>query len=353
MYDSRKDIRWMNLKIGLIITAALGVMFITIMFAGNIEELFVKKAKIYAIFTDVKGLREGAPVWFAGIEIGSVRSLSLTPDRKVKVELSISPDAMRLLKKDSEATILTLGLLGDKYIELSQGSAEARPLHSGDTIKGVAQIEFKDFVETSQASLSKLTEFIHGLERFIKEIEEGEGTLTKLLKDPELYNNLKKSTENINEISEVLKEGRGSLGKLLRDDSLYQELLSTTRNLKDFTEKLKMAEGTLNRIIEDPELYNKLTSAADSIAEFSDRLNRAEGSLRRIIEERELYDRLNSSLLKLERILEEIQSGKGLMGAMIKDEELKEDLKKTLQSLDALIEDIKKNPRKYFKFSLF
>src|SRR3990170_5132491 len=110
MYDYRKQLAWSKLKVGIVVTAALIILLLAILFAGNIQNLFAPQSTIYATFHDVKGLRSGAPVWFAGVQIGSVKSINFTGE-KITASMKIDRDALPFLKKDSEASILTLGLL--------------------------------------------------------------------------------------------------------------------------------------------------------------------------------------------------------------------------------------------------
>src|SRR5512139_674221 len=139
MDEYRKQLNRAKLRVGLVVTGALAVLFFTILFAGNLGELFTSRATIFATFDDVKGLQRGAPVWFAGVQIGAVNSIQVISGEKVKVATSIDKSALAYLKRDSRATILTLGLLGDKYVEMSPGSKEAEGLAPGGTVEGVTQ----------------------------------------------------------------------------------------------------------------------------------------------------------------------------------------------------------------------
>jgi phospholipid/cholesterol/gamma-HCH transport system substrate-binding protein len=145
-----KHLRWAKLKVGIVITIAMVIVFFAIMFAGNIERIFAPKVLIYAVFDDVKGLRDGSPVWFSGVEIGSVQSISFTAEETILVEMLITADTVHFLKEDSEADILTLGLLGDKYIEITPGSRKAVPLEAEDTITGTSHVEIQEVVETGK-----------------------------------------------------------------------------------------------------------------------------------------------------------------------------------------------------------
>ncbi len=319
MYDYIKQLKWAKLKVGIVVTLALLVLFFTVMFAGNIEKLFVPRVKIYAMFDDVKGLREGSPVWLLGVEIGSVKSITFTPRQKIQVAMSVSSGALTYLKKDSMANILTLGLLGDKYVEINPGSQAAGGLKSGDTITGTTQIEIQDIVETGQESIAGLSDFISMLEEILVKIEKGEGTVSKFLKDPSVYDNLKRTTEDLSKLVKKVESGKGSISSLLNDDTLYRDVASSAEDIRHFTGTLKTSEGTLNRLIEDESLYENVNAISE----------------------------------KVNNLLERIERGEGFMGSMVKDDELSKELKTTLRELNSLITDIKKNPRKYFKFSIF
>lgn len=326
MFDIKKELRWSKLKAGLVITIAFLALLVAVFFAGNIEKIFSPKTELKVVFRDVRGLRRGAPVWIFGTEVGSVRHIHLDPVHGAVVAISINKDALRFIKKDSQASILTMGLLGDKYIELSGGSPQAEPLPPGGMIKGTEPIQFSQIMETTSLAIGKMGDFINKLDIFVTKMEKGEGTVAKFFTDPAIYNNLKKSTE--------------SLSLLLED--------------------IKKSEGTLKMLIENPSLYKKTLTTISSIEEFSRKLNEGSGTLKKLIEDPELYENLNQAASRLSSILEGIEKGKGMAGALISDEELAKELRdlvlelrKLSSELEGLAKDIKEHPKKYLKFSLF
>jgi phospholipid/cholesterol/gamma-HCH transport system substrate-binding protein len=326
MFDIKKQLRWSKLKAGLVITIAFLALLVAIFFAGNIEKIFSPKTELKVAFRDVRGLRRGAPVWIFGTEVGSVRSIHLDPVHGAIVTVSINERALTFLKKDSQASILTMGLLGDKYIELSAGSPQAQPLQSGEMIKGTEPIQFSQIMETTSVAIGKMGDFINRLDIFVTKIEKGEGTVAKFFTDPTIYNNLKKSTQ--------------TLSLLLED--------------------IKNSEGTLKMLIENPSLYRKTLTTVSSIEEFSRKLNEGSGTLKKLVEDPELYDNLNRAASRLSSILEGIEKGKGMAGALVSDEELAKELRDLVlelrrlsSELEGLAKDIKEHPKKYLKFSLF
>jgi len=326
MFDKKKQLMWSKLKVGLVTTLALGVLFLTIFFAGDIHEIFVPKVKIKADIKDVRGLRKGSPVWFSGIEIGSVKDIKLDPAVGTIVTMSISQDDIKFVKKDSKASVLTMGLLGDKYVEISSGSPDAEPVEPGDIIKGSVQLEIQDIVNASSKSLTKITEFIGKLESLLDKFEKSQGTVAKFLNDPSIYDNLKETTATLSEI------------------------------VKDIND----SEGSFKMFIEDPSLYNRMDRATASMEEFSRNLNEGEGTIAKLVRDPEIYDNLNKASKQLSVVIERIESGEGLVGTLLSDRELSIELKDTIVELknslsefEELITEIKANPDKYIKFSVF
>jgi phospholipid/cholesterol/gamma-HCH transport system substrate-binding protein len=353
MFDIKKQLMWSKLRVGFVITLALLIIFLTIFFAANIEEMLSPKAELRVQFQNVQGLRKGAPVWVSGIEVGSVKNISLNPVYGTVVTLSIEKNALGFLKKDSEATIMTMGLLGDKYIELSNGTRESEQLKLGEMIKGGTQINLQDIMQSSAVSIERLTKFIIRLEGLIENIKSGKGTISKFITDPSVYDNLKETSESLSSILKDIKESQGTIRMLIEDPALYNRMVAATSSLEEFSRKVNESSGTVNKLLEDPTLYNKMLSASSSIEEFSKNLNEAHGTLKRLIEDPKLYENLDSASKQLSSILERIDSGEGVAGSLIKDKELATDLKETLKELKELTDDIKENPRKYFKFSIF
>jgi phospholipid/cholesterol/gamma-HCH transport system substrate-binding protein len=353
MFDLKKQILWAQIKTGIIITLALGILFLSVFFAGSIERFIYPKVVIKAAISDVKGLKKGAPVWVYGIEEGSVEDISLDAKYGTVVTISVYRKVLDFLRKDSTASVLTMGMLGDKYIELNPGTSAAPPLAEGQMIRGVSQIDLKDVMAASGQSVQKINDFIEKMGRLAERLEKSKGTLSQFLEDPSLYNNLKESSRHLALISREIAEGRGTMGMLVKDPSLYERLAATSKSLEGFSLKLEKGSGTLNKLMEDDLLYNRLVGATSSLETFGNKLNSSSGTLHKFIEDPELYDHLSSASLRINSILEKIDKGEGTAGALIGDKELAKEVKETVAELNRLMEDMREKPRKYFKFSVF
>lgn len=353
MYDHVKQHKWAKLRVGIVITVALIIVLLAAMFAGNIEKLFTPRVVIYAMVHDVKGLREGSPVWFSGVEIGSVKRIKFTGQQKVRVAMSIVTETLKYLKKDSSANIMTLGLLGDKYVEITPGSNEADGLKAGDTIAGRTQTEIQDVVQSSQDSMAKISEFVSRLEEILVKIDKGQGSVSRFIRDPAVYENLKEAVKELTMLVRKIENGQGTMGRLLNEDTLYTDVASSVKDIKLFAQSLKKSEGTLNKVINDPSLYDRFQKASTSLDTFTQKLASSKGTVNKLIEDDSLYENLNSASEKINKVLDRIDNGQGLMGSLVKDDELSKELKSTIKELNVLIKDIKENPSNYFKFSIF
>lgn len=385
MFDMRKQLRWSKLKVGVVITLALLVLLVAIFFAGGIEKIFSPKMDLKVQFQDVRGLRKGAPVWIFGTEVGSVREIHLDRALGAVVTISLKKNVQGFIKKDARASILTMGLLGDKYIELSTGSPKEEPIGRGEMIKGSVPVEISEVMEIAGVSIGKIGDVINRLDNLILKIDEGEGTLAKFLTDPSIYDNLNRSVKTLSLTLEEIKGSRGTLKMFVEDPSLYQRMVSAVSSIEEFakktnesvgeiTRKVNESQGTLKKLVEDPSLYDKALATVSSIEQltknigqisqdiekFTKGLNEKTGTLKRMIDDPSLYDNLNQSSAHLSSILKRIDQGEGLAGALLKDKELTKELEETLNEfkgaageLKELLKDIKANPKKYLKFSIF
>ncbi len=302
MFDSHKHVTWAKLRVGIVITLGLAVIFFAILFAESIVRLFTPQATVYAEFSDVKGLRSGAPVWFSGVQIGSVKSLRFEKGEKITAALGIDKSALSYLKKDSVSSILTMGLLGDKYVEMSPGSREAPSLQPGDTISGSPRLEI---------------------------------------------------SEELKRVIEDVQTSKGSIARLLRDDTLYRDLSASMKDIKVFAAMLKSSEGTISKVIKDPALYDRFVKASKSLDSFSEKLTTSRGTVNKLVEDASLYENMNAAAIRLNAILEKIDRGEGSVGKLITDRQVADELRSTLKEINALTKDIKEHPKKYFSFSLF
>ena len=100
---------------------------------GRMEVLSSRGTILYAKFTNVGGLKEGASVEIAGVEIGRVKKIELDPkDYQAKVTMLIRSGIK--IQEDAIAAVKTKGLIGEKYVEITPGASD-KYLKNGDWIR--------------------------------------------------------------------------------------------------------------------------------------------------------------------------------------------------------------------------
>lgn len=316
MFDRKKQLRWANLKVGLVVTLTLAIVFLVIVFSGGIQKIIQKTEYIRIAISDVKGLRKGAPVRVAGIDVGEVKEIRLSKDFGTIVTVSLNREILDFLKKDAKASVQTIGLLGDKYVEISPGNAN-EPFNKANIMEGYPQSEIRDIISVASSTLMRIDTLINNFDRLLADIKESKGTAYKFLKDPSLYDNL---TSLIYQLKSATEEIRtGSLGMISRDKEMYYRLSASVKNLEELSNKIITSSGSLGKLINEPDLYENLTNSSK----------------------------------KLDKLISDIENSEGAFKLILKDRDTAEELKKTVKELRELIEEIRKNPKKFFKFSVF
>ena len=138
-----------------------------------------------AVFNFVNGVKSGAPVRFAGVDVGEVREVVfLNKDSspvKVKLVCWVKNDIH--IPSDSTVWINTLGIIGEKYIEIMPGKDFAQCLSPGAEIKGIDPVPLHEMLRLSK-------DIVSGIDEGIVRMRNKEGTLGRLLFDDSLYNSL-------------------------------------------------------------------------------------------------------------------------------------------------------------------
>jgi len=198
-------------KLGIFIFFGSVLLIIAIFMLGNKDQLFVSTFNIKAYFKNTEGLRNGASVRFGGIDVGAVKDIKIMPDTSglVEVTMRIKSEIRRFIKKDSRASIETEGLVGNKVVLITMGSSNSDIIEENGTILSREPLSFADVIDETQGILSYTKEMTKNLSEIIARVNNGEGTIGKILNDEELYNaasNITKTADkSLSSLTEDLK----------------------------------------------------------------------------------------------------------------------------------------------------
>jgi len=186
-------------RLGAFIIATLGILAAGIFLIGSKQYLFTSTYRLKAQFATVVGLDPGADVRVGGVHIGTVRGIELPnkPADKITVLMDLQRSTHDIIKQDSVAAIETEGLLGNEYVSISFGSAQALNVKDDDTIASQPPLVIADLMkkadgilDTSQEALESVTVAAANLGSISGKINQGQGTVGALVNDKKIYTQL-------------------------------------------------------------------------------------------------------------------------------------------------------------------
>ncbi len=290
-------------------------------------------------FPDVKGLKTGAVVRVAGVDVGKVTDLEFV-DAGVQLTLEVNESMQKRITDQSRAMIGYLSLLGEPLIDITP-APRGTPLKDGDVIQSArAPGQIADVTEMASQSLDEAT-------AMLKDIRAGKGTVGKLFADDTLYREMTDFIGSAQTVAGYLKDGQGTLGQLVKDPAAYRQLNEALTNLNEATRRINAGEGSLGKLLHDETFANAVTSASGNADRLLGGLNRGEGTAGKLLKDQQLYDRLNSISSQVDKLTTDLTQGQGTAGQLLHDKQLYENMNAAASELRGLIAEIKKDPKKY------
>jgi phospholipid/cholesterol/gamma-HCH transport system substrate-binding protein len=356
--------RWQKLRVGIFVLVGLGVFLAMVYALGARSRLFEPRFTIHAEFTEVGGLVEGATVRLAGVQIGRVSAVHLPPQPggKVRVDMSIARRFGDRIRKDSVARIETQGLLGDKIIEITVGTAAAPAVRPADTLASrdpfdIARVmdESAQVVknvgaladslrETAQAlNQSRLIDEVTAtvqsarrtadqLSRVVSEVERGKGWAHALIyEEPVALRRVNDLVASTQALLDRVQRGESAAGVLTSDQSTAaaRRLVAAMDKLGRLVEQPSADDGLLPALLFDPKyraVLEDLRVTARNVREVSDRVAGGRGTLGSLVQDeagdaglRQAARDFQAAMANLRQITEKINEGEGTVGALIAD----------------------------------
>lgn len=311
---------WEQVRVGALLMGALALLAVGVLLVGEVGHVFGNRYRLVTMMRSGAGLVPGAAVQLAGQNVGQVESIQWIdpadrPDsgKTVLMSLAVNREVQGQIRTDSRARIRTQGLLGDRVVDITPGSAGADVLQPGDTLSSEEPLDYQEILEQASGAVTGLTDLATRLEELTARMLAGEGSLGRLVTDTALYDELATLSGSLGSFLGRANRGEGSLGRLLRDDRLYERLVSVTAGLDTLTQRVAGGEGSLGRMVTSDSLYRSL----------HDVVARSDSLLRRV------------------------EEGRGTAGRLMVDEALYEELLRTLGEVNTILADLRADPRRY------
>lgn len=215
-----------KVRLGLFIVGGLMLFVVAIFFIGKQQNLFNPVFRITTTFYNVSGLQVGNNIRFSGINVGTVYNISIINDSTVRVDMLVKKDVNQFIKSDSEVSIGSEGLIGDRLIIITQGSSDAPIVSEGQQLASIEPVETDAIMASLQVTAGNAEIISLQLAEIMVKINKGNGILGQLIQDStiaqnlgETMFNLKNSSKGLNENMEAAKHNillRGYFNKQAR-----------------------------------------------------------------------------------------------------------------------------------------
>jgi phospholipid/cholesterol/gamma-HCH transport system substrate-binding protein len=381
----------LQIRIGAFILGGLVVFLAIIYLLGAQARYFERKYDLIAEFTEVGGLIEGATVRLAGVQIGRVTKVELPPEPggKVRVTLTIAKRFADRIRKNSEARIMTQGLLGDKLVEITIGSADSAALRPGEHLvshdpmeTGRVLAEAADTFESIKRLTTNLNTAVEGVNRsgaldqigrlagtlggtvdrlqksgalddfgaaarsarrITEQVEKGKGTLHELVYgEPETLRRLNALLQSSQELLARADKGDNAVAVLLSPDSgkAARSLLAAMDALGRGADKLGAGEGLLSALLYEPQyraVADDLRVLAKNFRDVSEQVAHGQGLLGEVVQGGENTPLGHAAvdfevaMANLRVISDRLKSGEGTLGALLQDPTVYENLAQFLE----------------------
>lgn len=322
-----KFVTWSELKVGMLVVVCLALFTVAVLTLGGRTGVFEPTYTLYTFMPSVSGLQRGAPVRLAGVGVGDVQQVQFIDntirdslesrlltaygdslgDRAVVVRFDVERSVREKITRASRVKIGTVGLLGDKYLDLDVGDPREPVLEEGDIVLNEAPIDYEGLLARAAEGVDELVSSLENTRQLVARINAGEGTLGRLINDPELYEEWLELSRNGAELLAKVQSGEGTLPALLNDRQLYDQIVSTTADLEALTREIRTGDGSFGRIIRDPELYERLVTTIREGEDLITALKAGEGTAAKLVNDPTLYERLDRFVIQAQGLMDDIQ----------------------------------------------
>lgn len=334
-----RSLAWSELKLGIVVVAAIALAVVFAFMVGGEGGLPWQRYHLKTRFANVQGLKPGAVIRLAGVEVGQVSDVQFAGSQ-VEVTLELSDDVQDKVTTDSRAMIGSISLLGETAIDIN-ATGTGTPLPDWGYIQSARTPgQIAEVAEQANAGIAEAT----GL---LRDIRAGKGTVGKLFTDEQVYREFASLTAAADRVVQDLNRGQGTMGKLLKDEAAYRSLRASLDNLAAMTARINAGEGSLGRLLKDEEFARSLSSTTANFDRISAGLAKGEGTAGKLLKDEVLYQRLDAVTGRLDTLLTRLNEGQGTAGQLLQDKKLYENMNGAVADMRSLLTEIRKDPKKY------
>lgn len=358
-----------ELRVGILVVATITILIVFILGVSGGIPFFQNNATYTTRFAAADGLKNGDEVRLAGKLVGKVDSVEFgavpTSKDEKPIVVTMVVDAKEIegrIRRDSQAVLAQQGFLGDRVIDITPGTKGAEPIPDGGEIPSADQSGLAQVFAGASDILTQFNTVGKQLQELMDNINQGKGTIGKLLHDDAFYVNLNRAVLEFQDIGVRVGKGNGTIARLLNDPKLYDDLRGATNDVQGIVADVRAGKGTLGKLITDEQFYKQATevlakfnSTTEKLDKIAGDIEAGRGSLGKFIKDEKLHDDVQASVASFRNISDRLDKGEGTAGKFLRDDKLYNNLNQTTAEMVKLLYDFRQNPKKYLsiKVSLF
>lgn len=305
-------ITWDQLRVAGVILVALAIVAFAAFKLGQAANLFAKRYDLVVFLPSANGLRPGGSVTLAGQLVGTVKEIEFLPvdfdtTRNLKITARIDRRLRDQIRGDSEARLRTMGLLGDKVLDISPGTPGFPVLAPGDTIRVGASMDYDAVLAKAAGAVDDVVGLTADLRVITAGLARGQGTAGQLLTNRAMYDQLTGAMARANALFANLQNPDGTFGRILNDPTLYVRMTNAVASLDSVLVAVHSSQGTMGRLLRDTTLYSNLVGVAQGADSLMSMVSRQDGFVGKLLSDPTLYDQLNKLVSDLSAVLADVR----------------------------------------------
>lgn len=348
----RKQVTWEELRVGLFVLIGLVIIAVAIFYVtgGN---SWGAKYNLKTYLPGVPNLQDGAPVTLDGVTVGNVQTLNVNrhpADRmhSIEVDMRIGKQYQDLIRSTSDASLLTQGLLGSSYVNISRG-------YTGDVVQNngvVPGVAAKDVIAGGVQLEDNLNALMKQVSDVVGAIHGGQGTIGKFIYDPSLFNRLNGVASQAQSVVADIRAGKGSAGKILVSDDLYNKLDASATHIESMTAAIHSQQGSLGKFVYDRAFYDKANQFLTSSNALLAGVRGGQGTIGKLVTDDSLFSSLRDASLNIKDVTGKMNNGQGTFGKFFTDPQLYDNMTGLTGDMRLLVGDFRRDPKKFLHIRL-
>jgi phospholipid/cholesterol/gamma-HCH transport system substrate-binding protein len=252
--------RTRKLIVGIFVGGCLALFGVGMFLIGNSNQLFTQSFDVFADFSKITGIQNGGKVRVAGMDAGTVTRIEVParPEAKFRIHFRVAEKLHPIVRQDSVVTIQTDGLLGNKYLQIEAGSADAPLARNDSLIQSKEPFEWGDLMVEMNGVVKQVNEVVAGVkDQLLSTLSQIEGIADSsnvLIKEatPKVKSILASAdriSANVGEIVDGIQQGQGTVGALFKDKELYASVRRSVDKTETVVENLRDTSASAKKIV--------------------------------------------------------------------------------------------------------